>query len=419
MNLTSTSSALQSSEFSPSRETGLPVESYLNDLDERLNEFSSTMSVDTDILQENPEGGNSWVEIEHYLSSIRVSEDQPKAVHLPYWGYIDLPSAKDLADPNPEDFTPEDVLGRLFVVNAALNVNFDYYNKDSSQVESMTLGKLIGDIYPGLEGGIRDIRKELESAFKDPEKFKEKFTKSEGSKKQGLMNKAFLRVGTEAAAATMFVLASMSLSSCASNQLQVDPVPVVETFTPTSTKTEESSPTPTITEESTVTPTETIIPTNTVEPTSTPTRIPTSEEYWVRGYMLDIAFSGEDGWCTTLYVEEANIKNYYVEGDEIVLEVDMLIYERQMENQLRAESFEFVKYDANTRSFSKPQIFTIENFSDLHLLLNGVGSNIRYQVEVIAEDYPEFSDDFVVDYVSGYIDPNFKTVQIVQYEKTW
>jgi hypothetical protein len=137
---------------------------------------------------------------------------------------VKLPSAEELAEPNTENYTPEDVLGRLFVVNAALGVEFEYYNKDSSRVESMTLAQLISDVYPGLEGGIKDIRKELEFAFREPEKFKKEFSDKERSSVGGLTKKAFMRKGIEVTAASLFILTSMTLASCYSSEhVQIDP----------------------------------------------------------------------------------------------------------------------------------------------------------------------------------------------------
>jgi hypothetical protein len=245
----------------------IPVDSYIERLNSKLEEFSSTMSVDTEDLTNEPKGG-SWEEVEQYLKCIRITEEQPESIILPYWGSVQLPTPEELAEPNTEEYTPEDVLGRLFVVNAALNVEFDYYNKDTSKEESMTLDQLIGDVYPGLEDGVKEIRKELEFAFRNPEGFKKKYSEKERNI-GGLTRRAFIKKGVEVTAASLFVLTSMSLASCSSKQVQTEPTAVVETYTSTAIKTEEPTPTPTETQESSPTPTETQEP----SPTPTPTPI--------------------------------------------------------------------------------------------------------------------------------------------------
>jgi hypothetical protein len=251
--------SVESMRTSKSTETNLPVESYIERLNSKLKEFSSTMSVDTEALTNEPKGG-SWEEVEQYLNCIEISEKQPESITLPYWGSVQLPSPEELAEPNTEEYTPEDVLGRLFVVNAALNVEFDYYNEDTSKEESMTLGQLIGDVYPGLEEGVKEIRKALEFAFRNPEGFKKKYSEKERNI-GGLTRRAFIKKGVEVTAASLFVLTSMTLASCSSKQLQTEPARVVETYTPTVTKTEEEpTPTPTKTQEPSPTPTQTETP---------------------------------------------------------------------------------------------------------------------------------------------------------------
>lgn len=180
------------------------------------------------------------------------------------------------------------------------------------------------------------------------------------------------------------------------------------------TVTQEPSQTPTFS------PTPTPVPTSTPTPTftETPTRIPTSEDYWVRGYSLGITFSPE-GWCTSLFVEEAEISEFYVDGGEIVLEIEMLIYERNMKEEVRSKSLQFMKYDNNTRSFSQPEFITAENFNELNSLLDNIGPKTRYQVKLTAEGCSDFSDDIIVNYVSGYVDLDLRIVQLVQYEKNW
>ena len=214
------------------------------------------------------------------------------------------------------------------------------------------------------------------------------------------------------------ILLCLITASCSPGNSQLESTPkmtAINSVTPeknltcTPTQTETPIPSPTHTQKST----------QTIENTENPTRIPTSEDYWVRGYDIDITFSQEEGWCSSLSVEEAIIIDYDLDGDEIVLDVEMLLYERSMREKIRAKSFEFSEYDATSQSFSKPEIFSPENFSDLNLKFDTIGPNTRYQVEMLLEGCKDFSDDFVVDYVSGYVNPNFILVQIVQYEKTW
>jgi hypothetical protein len=254
---------------SKSTETDLPVEDYIERLNSKLEEFSSTMSVDTEALTNEPKEGESWDQIEHYLKCIEISEEQPESIILPYWGFVQLPTAEELAEPNTEEYTPKEVLGRLFVVNAALNVEFDYYNEDTSKEESMTLGQLIGDVYPGLQEGVKEIRRELEFAFRNPDEFKKKYSEKERNI-GGLSRRAFIKKGVEVTAASLFVLTSITLASCSSKQVQTEPTAVVETYTPIVTKTEEYTPTPTETEVPSPTPTETQEPSPTPTPTETP-----------------------------------------------------------------------------------------------------------------------------------------------------
>ena len=238
-----------------STERDLAVDS-IERLNSKLKEFASTMSIDTEALTNEPEGGEPWDKIEHYLKCLRISEEQPESIFLPYWGSVRLPTPNKLAEPDTEEYTPKDVLGRLFVVNAALDVEFDYYNQDTSKEEVMTLGQLISDVYPGLQGGVKEIREELEFAFRKPEEFRKKFSERKKSA-GGLTRGAFIKKGMEVTAASLFVLTSMTLASCSGKQVQTEATPIVET---------DSQVVPTETEEPTLTPTET------QEPTPTPTK---------------------------------------------------------------------------------------------------------------------------------------------------
>jgi hypothetical protein len=299
----------------------IPVESYIERLNSKLKEFSSTMSVDTEALTNEPKGG-SWEEVEQYLNCIEISEKQPESITLPYWGSVQLPSPEELAEPNTEEYTPEDVLGRLFVVNAALNVEFDYYNEDTSKEESMTLGQLIGDVYPGLEEGVKEIRKELEFAFRNPEGFKKKYSEKERNI-GGLTRRAFIKKGVEVTAASLFVLTSMTLASCSSKQLQTEPARVVGTYTPTATKTEEE-------------PTST--PAETQEPSPTPTQTETPEPTAIvdGGTIEDIEKNMDEGDLIWSMVELQRMVNSYdkssgQEFSEYIVEVRQTIPREELE----------------------------------------------------------------------------------------
>jgi hypothetical protein len=289
-----------------SKEPSLPVESYLDRFDVILKDFSSNeLSFDVGALQRGPNNDDSWSEIEHYVSCIRIPGEQSKSIHLPYWGNVELPDPEEVAaNPDPEKFTPEEVLGRLFLVNAALGVNFDYYNKDSSKVESTTLGKLIGDIYPGLEGGIKDIKKELELAFRNPDRFKKKYTQ-DSSSKETLTRKAFIRKGALLSTAVLFVLIADTVASCSSDPVPADPVPIDRTSIPTLN----NDPNIVVTEDYTSTPEST--PTPTSIPTEAPTPTATLPPLIEGGDIENITENMEEGDLLWSILELQEIVNGY------------------------------------------------------------------------------------------------------------
>jgi len=390
----------------------LPVEMYLERLSNSLDGFSGTMSINPDVWEKGTiDSKDSWEKLSDWFTAIEF-KDQPEDVNIPYWGRVDIPTLEELGDLEKTDFTTKDVISRLFFVSSVLNIDIEYQDKQNGYSEkSMKFEDLITEVYPGLETSMRDIQEQLKLAITDPKKFERLFGPKDN--KGRTLRELFLSRSKEITATSTVALMFL-LSSCNSPSAQADPIPIIETIEQEASPTPTPSLTPTQTQTATPTQTSTKTPT----PTNTPTRIPTSEDYWVRGYSVGIEISPGEGASNTLFVEEAVIDDYYLEEDEIVLDIDMLIYERQIKESIRAKSFRFMEYSFETRSFSSPIIITAGNFSELEELLSDIGQKTLFQVEVTVVDRPEFSDDFVVDYVSGYVDPDFNIVQIVKYEDT-
>jgi hypothetical protein len=407
--------SVESIETSKSTERDLPIDSYIERLNSKLEEFSSTMYVDTEALTNEPEGGESWDKIEHYLKCIRISEEQPKSIYLPYWGSVRLPTPEELADPNTEEYTPEDVLARLFVVNAALNVEFNYYNKDTSKEEVMTLGQLISEVYPGLQGGVKEIRKELEFAFRNPEGFKKKFSEKERLV-GGLTRRAFIKKGVEATAASLFILTSMTLASCSGKQVQTEPTPIVETYTPVvPIETEEATPTPTETQEPTPTPTETqeLSPTptqtETPEPTTTPTRLPESEDPEVRGYYISDVYDEKTGTERSLLeVYSAKIESVEITNNGI--QVDLLMDFYNIKKSISIETDEFIYLEVDPQTYDTITQVTVDKDIDINKLID---LNREYNIGLTIKDIPKFKSNLIEQFINGEVDLEFDLHDVV------
>jgi hypothetical protein len=398
-----------------STERDLPIDSYIERLNSKLEEFSSTMYVDTEALTNEPKGRESWDEIEHYLKCIRISEEQPESIVLPYWGSVRLPTSKELAEPDTEEYTPEDVLGRLFVVNAALNVEFDYYNKETFKEEVMTLGQLISEVYPGLQGGVKEIRKELEFAFRNPEGFKKKFSEKERLV-GGLTRRAFIKKGVEATAASLFILTSMTLASCSGKQVQTEPTPIVETYTPVvPIETEEATPTPTETQEPTPTPTETqeLSPTptqtETPEPTTTPTRLPESEDPEVRGYYISDVYDEKTGTERSLLeVYSAKIESVEITNNGI--QVDLLMDFYNIKKSISIETDEFIYLEVDPQTYDTITQVTVDKDIDINKLID---LNREYNIGLTIKDIPKFKSNLIEQFINGEVDLEFDLHDVV------
>jgi hypothetical protein len=398
-----------------STERDLPIDSYIERLNSKLEEFSSTMYVDTEALTNEPKGRESWDEIEHYLKCIRISEEQPESIVLPYWGSVRLPTSKELAEPDTEEYTPEEVLGRLFVVNAALNVEFDYYNKETFKEEVMTLGQLISEVYPGLQGGVKEIRKELEFAFRNPEGFKKKFSEKERLV-GGLTRRAFIKKGVEATAASLFILTSMTLASCSGKQVQTEPTPIVETYTPVvPIETEEATPTPTETQEPTPTPTETqeLSPTptqtETPEPTTTPTRLPESEDPEVRGYYISDVYDEKTGTERSLLeVYSAKIESVEITNNGI--QVDLLMDFYNIKKSISIETDEFIYLEVDPQTYDTITQVTVDKDIDINKLID---LNREYNIGLTIKDIPKFKSNLIEQFINGEVDLEFDLHDVV------
>jgi hypothetical protein len=407
--------SVESIETSKSTERDLPIDSYIERLNSKLEEFSSTMYVDTEALTNEPEGGESWDKIEHYLKCIRISEEQPKSITLPYWGSVRLPTPEELAEPDTEEYTPEDVLGRLFVVNAALNVEFNYYNKETFKEEVMTLGQLISEVYPGLQGGVKEIRKELEFAFRNPEGFKKKFSEKERLV-GGLTRRAFIKKGVEATAASLFILTSMTLASCSGKQVQTEPTPIVETYTPVvPIETEEATPTPTETQEPTPTPTETqeLSPTptqtETPEPTTTPTRLPESEDPEVRGYYISDVYDEKTGTERSLLeVYSAKIESVEITNNGI--QVDLLMDFYNIKKSISIETDEFIYLEVDPQTYDTITQVTVDKDIDINKLID---LNREYNIGLTIKDIPKFKSNLIEQFINGEVDLEFDLHDVV------
>jgi hypothetical protein len=407
--------SVESIETSKSTERDLPIDSYIERLNSELKEFSSTMYVDTEALTNEPEGGESWDKIEHYLKCIRISEEQPKSITLPYWGSVRLPTPEELAEPDTEEYTPEDVLGRLFVVNAALNVEFNYYNKETFKEEVMTLGQLISEVYPGLQGGVKEIRKELEFAFRNPEGFKKKFSEKERLV-GGLTRRAFIKKGVEATAASLFILTSMTLASCSGKQVQTEPTPIVETYTPVvPIETEEATPTPTETQEPTPTPTETqeLSPTptqtETPEPTTTPTRLPESEDPEVRGYYISDVYDEKTGTERSLLeVYSAKIESVEITNNGI--QVDLLMDFYNIKKSISIETDEFIYLEVDPQTYDTITQVTVDKDIDINKLID---LNREYNIGLTIKDIPKFKSNLIEQFINGEVDLEFDLHDVV------
>jgi hypothetical protein len=407
--------SVESIETSKSTERDLPIDSYIERLNSELKEFSSTMYVDTEALTNEPEGGESWDKIEHYLKCIRISEEQPKSIYLPYWGSVRLPTPEELAEPDTEEYTPEDVLGRLFVVNAALNVEFNYYNKETFKEEVMTLGQLISEVYPGLQGGVKEIRKELEFAFRNPEGFKKKFSEKERLV-GGLTRRAFIKKGVEATAASLFILTSMTLASCSGKQVQTEPTPIVETYTPVvPIETEEATPTPTETQEPTPTPTETqeLSPTptqtETPEPTTTPTRLPESEDPEVRGYYISDVYDEKTGTERSLLeVYSAKIESVEITNNGI--QVDLLMDFYNIKKSISIETDEFIYLEVDPQTYDTITQVTVDKDIDINKLID---LNREYNIGLTIKDIPKFKSNLIEQFINGEVDLEFDLHDVV------
>jgi hypothetical protein len=373
------------------------------------------MYVDTEALTNEPEGGESWDKIEHYLKCIRISEEQPKSITLPYWGSVRLPTPEELAEPDTEEYTPEDVLGRLFVVNAALNVEFNYYNKETFKEEVMTLGQLISEVYPGLQGGVKEIRKELEFAFRNPEGFKKKFSEKERLV-GGLTRRAFIKKGVEATAASLFILTSMTLASCSGKQVQTEPTPIVETYTPVvPIETEEATPTPTETQEPTPTPTETqeLSPTptqtETPEPTTTPTRLPESEDPEVRGYYISDVYDEKTGTERSLLeVYSAKIESVEITNNGI--QVDLLMDFYNIKKSISIETDEFIYLEVDPQTYDTITQVTVDKDIDINKLID---LNREYNIGLTIKDIPKFKSNLIEQFINGEVDLEFDLHDVV------
>ena len=215
--------------------------------------------------------------------------------------------------------------------------------------------------------------------------------------------------GIEVAAASMFLLASMSIASCSGHQVQVGPVPKIETSPSVTTIMEETTPTSTKTQEPTLAPTETKEPTNTPTPTDEPTRIPSSKDSSVSGYEIYHTFTSPE-WQnprSIFVVRNTELLNYSVEGDEIVFEAIFNLYNLEIPVTLRSKGFTFMKVN-----FAKGIWFdqTEVNFeTDLSSLL--VEGEI-YIFTLVAKKYPVISYSLIDDYIDGMIELELSLVGI-------
>jgi len=357
--------------------------------------------------------------LDRYFECVEFNPEIFNKVNLPGFDFTSLKIIKNpVSVLESEDIKPNERVALLLLTEAMLNTSITGIKNAYGD----TLKSIIDDVHPDwanqIVGMKRDLKELLNISLKDKGNKTSLLESLQGLRLNTGMNKEqYTRLAT-----TLLAVAS-ALTSCNRfvGAATEDDSPRQELSDRTNTPTEEPtlSPTPSKTPDptktTTPTPTETATPTE--EWTQTPTRIATSEDYWERGYDIDITFIPEVGWFESLIVEEAKIEDFYLEGDDMIFEVDMLIYGRNIKEKVKTKNLKFIDWN-KTKSFLNPEFFSRDNFSDLIPILQDISSNTRFQLEIVLEDNPKMDDDFVVDYASGYLDPTFLVSQIVKYEKT-
>jgi hypothetical protein len=209
----------------------------------------------------------------------------------------------------------------------------------------------------------------------------------------------------------------MTLASCSGKQVQTEPTPIVETYTPvvpieteeatlTPTETQEPTPTPTETQEPTPTPTETreLSPT----PTKTATRIPFTENHRISGYRIgNWLRDSETGVIySTITVTNIMINNIRIDNNEIIFDISLNLYNRQFNEEVKAKSFTYLEINTKTAETLKQIEITPQNVKEI------LSVEEKYRGTFTVVDNPNFAFDLIENYVDGEINLEFELYNI-------
>jgi hypothetical protein len=291
--------------FSHPDQSILPVEIYIERLNKNIQDFSDTIYISSDIFPQESIENTTLDELPEWFSSVRFTEKTPKKVNIPYWGLVDIPPTSELGDLDKKDFTSKEVLGRLFLAESILNTQVFEDNE-------MKFKELIGDVFPGLEPGMKEITKYLDLAVSNPKRFEQRFGSKENNGES--LGRLLVKNSSKLAATSSLAIAMVLLSGCNTSPVEADPVPIVQTLEEDN---EEPEVSPTFTATPTQAPTNT--PTATEEP-ATPTTTPTETQEptpIVEGNIEDLTENMEEGDIVWTMFELQKIVNAYDESSSI------------------------------------------------------------------------------------------------------
>jgi hypothetical protein len=208
----------------------------------------------------------------------------------------------------------------------------------------------------------------------------------------------------------------MTLASCSGKQVQTEPTPIVETYTPVvPIETEEATPTPTETQEPTPTPTETqeLSPTptqtETPEPTTTPTRLPESEDPEVRGYYISDVYDEKTGTERSLLeVYSAKIESVEITNNGI--QVDLLMDFYNIKKSISIETDEFIYLEVDPQTYDTITQVTVDKDIDINKLID---LNREYNIGLTIKDIPKFKSNLIEQFINGEVDLEFDLHDVV------
>jgi hypothetical protein len=385
--------------FSHPDQSILPVEIYIERLNKNIQDFSDTIYISSDIFPQESIENTTLDELPEWFSSVRFTEKTPKKVNIPYWGLVDIPPTSELGDLDKKDFTSKEVLGRLFLAESILNTQVFEDNE-------MKFKELIGDVFPGLEPGMKEITKYLDLAVSNPKRFEQRFGSKESNGES--LGRLLVKNSSKLAATSSLAIAMVLLSGCNTSPVEADPVPIVQTLEEDNEEPEVSPTfTATPTQAPTTTPTQEPSPTPTITQEPTPTRIPLDPSYDVRGFGVADDWEVEYGvFESILVVEEAHIlDNMESTNDGTFVEIVMKLYGIDVRAWVRADDSYILKIGRTADENEETHISSAE---DLRTALNTViNSDDVYGLNLSVEDYPTFTEELINQYVNGDIELDF------------